>query len=467
MKIKATQIFEISQFTAPKPLDDSTWHLWVDTEPARESGVALRLIEHLRQAHAQPDPVKILFTGHSGSGKSTELFRVKREIEELYQVVIARISERYSLPTIDYLQLLFFCASQLVEVGAQKNAVIKRRDEAQQVLDWFDQETIKEVRSNGYNIAAKAGTEMSFFKAFFARVSGKLYSGGETQKTVIKHIESRLDQLRLNMQIIVQAIEKKLGGRKLLLMLEDLDKIEDRDQGRRLFFEHRLQLLDIPCSVIFTFPIALWYEQEADVQSYPIRYLLPMIPVSPPPTESAARAPSVRNKAETGRKVLQQLVFQRLDEPSALIEPGALDYLIRYSGGALRDLLYMLREAAVGASIQNRSFIKVGDVETVARLLRNTYANRISPRTYGEVPVTLEAIEQTLGEAADWPKRTSDRPAAFRMLLQSLCILEYNGDQWFDLHPAVREYLEIRDAERKAQKVRKAKTSSSHKGRNR
>ena len=83
-----------------------------------------KLVEQLRQAHAQPDPVKALFAGHSGSGKSTELFRVKREVENLYHVVIARTGNRYSLPTVDYRQLLFFCASQLIEVGAQENAII-------------------------------------------------------------------------------------------------------------------------------------------------------------------------------------------------------------------------------------------------------------------------------------------------------------------------------------------------------
>ncbi len=109
---KATQLSEISQFASPKPLDESTWHMWVDTEEARGSRAVLKLVEQLREASTQPDPIKALFAGHSGSGKSTELFRVKRAIEDLYDIVIARIGDRYSLPTVDYRQLLFFCAEQ-------------------------------------------------------------------------------------------------------------------------------------------------------------------------------------------------------------------------------------------------------------------------------------------------------------------------------------------------------------------
>lgn len=463
-KQKATQLSDISRFAEPVPLDESTWHLWVNTEQARESLIVRRLIEQLRQARERAEPVKILFAGHSGSGKSTELFRVKREIDHLYHVVIKRIGDRYSLPSVDYRQLLFFCASVFVEVGMQLNAVIKDKDEAQQVLAWFDEVRREEVQSGGHQIAAEAGAKMSLFSSLFAKFSGKIYSGGETKETAVKYIESRLDQLRLNMRLLVRAIEEKLNGRKLLLILEDLDKIEDRDQSTRLFFEHRLQLLDIPCPVIFTFPIALWYEQDASVQSYPIRHLLPMIPVSPPPAAAAAQE-AARKKADIGRDTLRRLLFQRIEESAELITPEAVDYLIHFSGGVLRDFLYLLREAAIGAMVRDHGQIALDDVKTVARLLRSEYANRISPpqRPFGETTITLDDINQTLGEVTDWPKRTADRPAAFRMLLQSLCILEYNGEQWFNLHPAVREYLEIRHAEREARKTKKATTPRSRK----
>jgi hypothetical protein len=30
----------------------------------------------------------------------------------------------------------------------------------------------------------------------------------------------------------------------------------------------------------------------------------------------------------------------------------------------------------------------------------------------------------------------------FKHLLQNLCILEHNGERWFDLHPLIRNYME-------------------------
>ncbi|MFQ5794598.1 MAG: hypothetical protein ACE5JP_06070 [Candidatus Bipolaricaulia bacterium] len=429
---KATELSEISRFASPKPLDDDTWHMWVETENARGSGAVVRkLVEWLRQSHTQSDHLKIIFTGHSGSGKSTELFRVTREISDLYKTVIAGIDDYYSLTTVDYRLLLFFCASKFVEEAAEVDAEI-REDEAQALLDWFDERTVDEVKSRGHELSVKGGAQLSIFKALFVKFSGRLYSGGETRETVSRHIESRLDQLIANMRVIVQAIEEKLDGQKLLLILEGLDKIEDRDQGRKLFFEHRRQLLDIPCNVIFTFPIALWYEPQTGPLDYPIRYLLPMIPVSSSP-------------------ILRQIVFQRIDESANLITPEALDYLIQYSGSVLRDLLYLLRESAVGAKVKGRTTIEIDDVQDSARLLRDDYNNRLSPRSYGENPVELNEIYGVLEPIDEWPKGMVEQNEAFKMLLQNLCILEYNNDnRWFDLHPAIREVMRIRDDEQKA-----------------
>lgn len=444
---KATKLSEFSRYFQVKPLDESTWSQYVETDPARGGNHVRFLIEHFEVNRDEPS--KAIFSGHTGSGKSTELARLKKNLEDNYYIITARIGEKYSLPSIDYRQVVFFCVTQLIEV-AEKNKATLDNDEEENILSWFDERWVEETKKQGYGVGVEGGTGIGFLKNIYLKVSGKIYSGGETKEKVSRHIEERLDQLRLNMLTIVKAINKKIAPKKLLLILEDLDKLEDRDQARKIFIEHSRQLLDIPCSIIFTFPIVLWYDQTG-LFNYPIRYILPMIPVSEAPAGGDLSDRDRKSKAEEGRKILTQIVYQRIDENAGLIEPEALTYMINKSGGLIRDLFYLLREAALGAKIDNREQIVLPDAENAVNRLRSEYINRISPSKN----ISIEDIESSLGKTSAWPQRLPQQTEAFKMLLQTLCILEYNGDRWFDLHPLIRDYLEIKNAESKTAKTKK------------
>lgn len=446
--MKATKLSEFSRYFQVKPLDESTWNQYVETDPARGGNDVARLIKQLKENHSSSEYIKAVFSGHTGSGKSTELARVKQELEDDYYIDTARIGERYSLPSIDYRQVVFFCVTRLMEIAAEKNVSLTG-DEIENISSWFDEKKVEETKEEGRRVGIEIGGEVGLLQALFAKFSGKLYSGGDTKEKVSKHIEERLDQLRLNMLTIVNAINKKIAPKKLLLILEDLDKLEDRDQAHKIFIGHSRQLLDIPCSIIFTFPIVLWY--DTGMYSYPIRYILPMIPVSEAPAGSGLSDRDRKNKAEEGRKILTQIVYQRIDANVGLIEPEALSHMINKSGGLIRDLFYLLREAALGAEISARDTITLPDAADAVRRLRSEYANRISPSDN----ITINDIESTLGNTSAWPQRNPQQTEAFKRLLQTLCILEYNGDRWFNLHPLIRDYLEIKNAESKTAKTKK------------
>ena len=442
---KATKLADVGRFARPEPLNPETWGQYVDTDQARGSVEVQKLIEMLKDAHRDKIPLRAVFAGHRGCGKSTELARVSNAVRELYAGAICRVEDRYALPTLDYRQLLFLCADVLMKY-AQGCRVDLSDDQVQSLSAWFDDATIKEVKTSGHKVEGEAGVNLGYLTLLFAKFSGKIYSGGETQATVTHHIERRLDQLVQNMRIVVTAIEEKIAPHRLLLILEGLDKIEPLKQSRDIFIDHRIQLLSIPCSVIFTFPIRLWYEPDGGIEGYDDRFLLPMIPVAEAPASADLSAEEARKKAHQGRQVLRDIVHARLE--ASLIAEDALDYLVQTSGGVIRDLLYMLRDAALNAQRINRQKIIMEDCRKASRRLRDDYAKHLS----AGADVKVEDILKTLGKPAEWPRRQSAPNAAFKLLLQSLCILEYNGDTWYDLHPLIRWHLEITlaDEERRA-----------------
>lgn len=445
---KATNLATVGRFAKPEPLQSDTWGQYVDTDQARGSREVANLIDLLRDSHREGMTTRAIFAGHRGCGKSTELARVSDAVKDLYAGEICVVSERYSLPMLDWRQLLFLCADVLMQYARRCQVDLSKGDIGL-VQGWFDETTVKEVSSDGYRLEAEAGANLSFLGQLFAKVSAKIFSGGETQESVTRYIERRFDSLMDNMRILVDAIEKKIQPRRLLLILEGLDKVESLKQSRELFIEHRLQLLSLPCSVIFTFPIRLWYEPDGGVEGYDQRFLLPMIPIAEAPASVDQPAELALQKATKGQDTLREIVLRRIE--SELIEQGALTYLIKFSGGVIRDLLYMLRDAALNARYEKRDQILLRDCERAARRLRSDYAKHLSAPAQSS-DIKVEDILKTLSRPSDWPRRQTAPTAAFKLLLQSLCILEYNGDTWYDLHPLIRQHLEITlaDEERRA-----------------
>lgn len=446
---KAQQLDEIGFFASPEPLTAATWSQYIPTEEARGSTDVRHLIRQLQSAHRTGTPLRAIFAGHRGCGKSTELLRVSDAVRDLYAGEICRVEERYSLPTLDYRQLLFLCAHSLMDYAGQVQVALSE-DRVRSLGAWFDEQTVQEVTTEGQEVAAEAGVNLGYLSLLFAKFSGKIYSGGKTQETVTKHIEQRLDQLMQNMQIVVEAIEERIKPRRLLLILEGLDKIEALSQSRAIFLDHRLQLLSIPCSIIFTFPIRLWYEPDGGTAGYDYKHLLPMIPVAAAPQNRDLTEEEALLKAQRGRDALRAIVLARLE--SRLIAPDALDHIVRASGGVIRDLLYLVREGALNALDEGRTQITLRDCKLAARKLRGYYAKALSPPSQGS-DIKLADMQEALGDPADWPRRDAAPTAAFKLLLQNLCILEYNGDTWHDLHPLVRDHRELIASEQKARQA--------------
>lgn len=450
---KATKLSEFSLFCMPSPLDEKTWDAqYVETDPARGGHNVEHLIRRLKEVHVKPEPVKALFSGHWGSGKSTELFRVGKELgTEHYLVDATKIDERYSLHSIDYRLILYYCVTRLIEVAEQNKVDLDKKIE-EGLFSWFDKKIIEETKQEGHKISAEAGAKISVWKSFFAKASGAMYSGGEKKEQISKYIEDRQNDILLDMKTVVDAINKQIAPKKLLLILDGLDRIQDRDQARNIFFTHSLQLLRIPCSIIFTFPISLCYDPEAGMHNYFIRYTLPMIPISDAPPGGDLSSAEKKLKTVQGCDILKKIVYQRIDPNASLIDPDALDLMIKKSGGLIRDLLYMLGEAALSAEISGCDKISIKDAGDAVRRLRDDYANRISSAP----KLLIDDIEPSLGKISSWPKRKLQQNDVIKGLLQNLCILEYNGDKWYDLHPLVRDYLEIENAESKNTKTKKS-----------
>jgi len=433
MPEKAKTLQQLIEVFQPSPLDDQNWNFWQDTDKARETQAIQSIIMNFKLAVKKPSPVKILFCGHRGCGKSTELNRIRRELSDIYEICQESVLKRYPLHSMDHRLLLFFCSEILLE-RAEKLKITLDKDEKSLVLEWFDEKSIEHVKKQGYEINAEAGGEIKILNLIKACMSGKISRASETREISLGFVLDRIDRYMSGLLVIRNKIQEK-SGKPLLLIIEDLDKIYDLEQARKIFIENSKIFGDLPFHAILTFPIGLWYDPKSNLQAdYDHRKILPMIPVSQPPKGITKE----EGKDEKGRQCLEDLFFKRVEKSAKLISHEALHTLIVKSGGVLRDFGYIIRESALFALIGNSREISQDDINKAVNSLRIEYENFLGE--FGNFKV--EEIMNHVDQFKSGPLPDVDQTEVFKHLLQNLCILEYNGERWYDLHPLIREYME-------------------------
>ena len=135
-------------------------------------------------------------------------------------------------------------------------------------------------------------------------------------------------------------------------------------------------------------------------------------------------------RCRRGHEIIRNIVRKRAD--LNLFEPEALDYAIEKSGGSLRHLFEVLQNAVLDIRVRNREAQKID-----RQAVENAYKKL---RSYFERTITADhlLILKSVHESAD-KKPTAD--GTLKELLNCMAVIEYNGNRWCDLHPAVADIL--------------------------
>ncbi len=367
------------------------------------------------------EPLKYLFSGHRGSGKSTELNRlmVYPDVKEKYFIAHYSVYDVLDIAGLDYTDLLFSIGAQIF-IEADKQAVTMRDSLLKQLREWGS--AIEQETESGRKIGVEGGLGIPLTD-FFNKAQLKLRLEYESRKKIRSRIEARLSELMDIINLIVAEVELN-SRKKVLVVIEDLDKT-DLKTAKDLFYERQSSLTQPRCSIIYTVPIALLYSSEARqvTQAFPGEYVLPSVSI----TKRKTRDP---NKG--GRAVMKEFVRKRMSLD--LIKPDALEHAITISGGVFREMARIVRDAADNAIARNVETIEKQDVERAESEIRNEFRRTLELKDYEELKKIYGSQEL----------RGSDVCAK---LLHNLSILEYrNKKNWYDIHPVIIPLLEERRA---------------------
>lgn len=419
---KATELRNIVRVTKPEPLKGENFEkFFVETDEARGVNAALMLSDFF--SINRDEPQKVLFLGHRGSGKSTELFRFGEYLKEDFRIINFSIKDEADIADLEYSDLIFIILRKLYEQAKDDNIEINEHVLSNLDHYWHDEKLIESLKIEKAAVEAEVKVKGGFWGFISAHVRGIFSIGSETKEVVREFIRPRLSQLLSSANDLIDDITRKYGqkGKTPLLIIEDLDKL-DLAIAEDLFLKRKNILTAFEIHVVYTFPIFLHYSEKFnEIESAFDHYeLLSMIKVKQVTGEPYQK----------GHEIIRKVVQKRAD--LNLFEPEALDYCIQKSGGSLRHLFEILQNAVLDIRVRNRDAQKLDN-----QAVENAYKKL---RSYFERTITRDhlAILKSVYESSD-KKPTADD--ALKELLNCMAVIEYNGDRWCDLHPAVVDIL--------------------------
>ena len=381
---------------------------------ARPSSPLKRLSLMLNSAQ---ESQKILFTGHRGCGKSTELAKLSQGLQNKFFIFKYSIADRLNMYDITYVDVLLALGMELFDQAVKRRLNLNPAL-YQQMLD-FTREISTTVVA-GQPFGGEVGGEINFL---IGKLNAKLKVEDRTRKEVRETVSPRLSSLLETVDVLARSIEVETGTR-VLAIVEDLDKV-DPGTAKELFYDHATSLGAPRVSIIYTFPIALRHDNNfAQVKmSFPTVQVLPIFKIR---TRAGALDPEAAN-------MCRQILARRVD--TALFVDGAIETLTECCGGLPRGLISLARQACLEAMVDDKTTIDPNSVQAAIKNSRRDYEVLLSREQIG----LLKKIHRT---------KEIDNDESHRELLHNLSCLEYwNDDVWYDVHPIVEPLLRAENHE--------------------
>lgn len=386
-------------------------HFYV-TRPGKRT---VRLGVALRQSK---DHAKFLFIGHRGGGKSTELQALSGKLTDAFRVFDVPIYSVFQSGSLSYEEFLFAVYTR-VAAQAIKDKLVGHGI-AKKVWDDHLVATTRRLHKLLFGPSATLELDVSAtatVSAWFLEIETKVGTDASLRERLQGHASELLEALNRLLAEIKQA-DRKL---RVLLVVEDLDKF-DLTSSASLFYEHAQTLLGIHAHAIYTFPVAMRFDDrfQGVKQAFDPFFLA-----------NVATSHRDGKPDEDGRAFLRSVLTKRIH--ASLLEEGVLDYLVM-RGGVVRDVIKLARNAALNSLGDGSAKISLGHAE---ESFRDAVRERQSLLRAEDYTLLRDAIGQ--------PVVNSEQ---YQRLLFNGSLLEYENTvgNWWSPSPDARHLLDASPA---------------------
>lgn len=473
MTLDIRQFFQVTNPGKALNLNDETDRkYYIDFSSVRGGQMIAELRDNI--TFFSPDePTCELFTGHIGCGKSTELMRLRMELEEEgFYVVYFESSEDLEMGDVDISDILLAIARRVSEsLESLEQVQVKEPKGLKDLLKGAAKLLQTEITLSGEaslpgigtvsgntdgdfsaevglpgigKVTASKEEGIAFVATGIGKIAANVKDSPEARSRLRQYLEPQVNRLMevINEELLGPAIDslKTQGKNGLVVIVDNLDRLDSsqkpwgRPQPEYLFVDRGAQLRGLHCHSIYTLPLALRFSN--DYSRLTQRFsadpkVLPMVPIQ------------LRNgdDHQLGMAMLRQMVLarafpdlspeERMDRVEEVFDDTeTLDRLCRASGGHARNLLRFLN---TWIKKERKIPLSKEGLEGVIRARRNELSLTVSDDEWE----LLRQVKQSKRVAGD---------ADYQTLIRSMLVYEYRDEDgsWFEVNPILAEAEELR-----------------------
>ncbi|NMF57238.1 AAA family ATPase [Pseudanabaena yagii] len=405
---------------------------YVDLSGTRKNN-AISAISQILEDQQAEDFCTILFTGHRGGGKSTELNHIQKQWEADYKVMYVDIEVDADPNDFEYTEI-YLLAIKWIEFELRKEGLKFDAQLFKNFEDWF-KEVIEETEESVEKSVSMQGeltlqSEIPFVPPFLAKLLVKLLAqikGSDKRKRVIRQtLTQDISRLKFDINLLLNDGLKKWrrkfpSCKGFLIVFDGLDKCPSA-VAEKLFIDNAKFLKSLECTVVYTAPISVVYSPKNASNFFENFHVIPMINIyNYDPSSGNVELEYNQN----GLDAVASLIEKRLQVDAIFESRNELLELAKYSGGHVRQVMQLVRGAIQHARTNRRSKVNLEDINYSINQLQFTFERLIPTEHYpvlAQIYLTKDAPRDEMGQ----------------LMLFNISVFEYNGlSRWNYPNPVV------------------------------
>ena len=403
------------------PEDERYIPLYDDTELTGADPVELMA----RAIEWTPGQSVQLLSGYRGTGKSSELRRLEKRLHDDGYLVIRRDIEDYlnlSVPIdiSDFLMAISGAFSDAIEDLGLPCETPRFWDSLVNLLNRIEFNGVSTTLDAGV-VSATVQANLKNDPSFKARL----------QEHMAGHLGALVKDVREFFERCLRALRELNGNdREVVFLVDSIEHFrgtlinagEVQSSVETLFVSHAERLHLPHMHVVYTVPpyLKVRYGNVGSLYEPGGLHVLPALKLR---SEEGVVFPQ-------GYDAMERVVAARGDWQRLLGERQALDRLVRYSGGHLRDLLRLLAEVLRRAT---ELPVSESTVDAAINQLRSEF-----------LPIADDDARWLANIARSHQTalaRKEDLPDLARFFDTHLALCYRNGDEWYDVHPLISDHV--------------------------